>query len=116
MSTKDLALILLVGHITSAILIAMVLKKQLRILRGRPDTTLRHARQILSGLALTVLIGNFVPLTIDSLVLMNKVSRNHPTPVGVAYATSNVIILVLSAASVLALYIAAERLVPTTER
>lgn len=116
MSAKQLALILLVGHITSVILIAIVMKKQHRILRGKPDAELRHARQILSSMALTVMIGNFVPITIDSLVVVSKVTRAHPTSVGIAYATSNVIILVLSAASVLALYVAAEKLAAATER
>lgn len=108
MSTKELAVILLLGHISSVVFIVMVLYRQLRILRGRPDSTLRIARIVLSTLAGTILVGNFIPITVDSLVLADVVVRNQPSAAGIVYATSNVVILVLSSASMLALYVIAE--------
>lgn len=110
MSARELAVVLLVGHVSSVILVSLVVRKQLRIFKGTPDKSLRAGRITLTALALTVLIGNFVPIIIDSLVLIGPVKRAHPSPVGVVYATSNVIILLLSAMCVLALYIVAERL------
>lgn len=110
MNTKTLALILLTGHLMAVVLIARVLWRQLKIVRSRPDPQLRGGRIVLLVLALAGLCGNFIPLAVDILVLLNVVSRTKPNPVGVAYALSNVITLIVITGALLALYIIAERL------
>lgn len=110
MDTKTLATILLVGHIIAVVVILMVLHRQMKIIRSRPDPELHAGRMVLLFLALGALIGNFVPITIDILVLVGEVQRNNPQPVGILYATSNVFTLVWEAIAILALYLVAEKL------
>lgn len=114
MDTKTLAAILLMGHVIAVSVILLVLSMQIKILNGRPDRELHSGRMALLALALSMLFGNFIPIVVDILVLAGSVERNHPSPVGVMYALSNVITLILSATSVLALYIIARKLIKKT--
>jgi hypothetical protein len=114
MSTKVLALILLVGHLTSVGLISRVLWRQLKIMLTKPDPELREGRRVMLILALTGLSGNFVPITVDVLVLVSIVQRHPPNLVGVAYALSNVITLIIISSAINTLYIVAEKLLRKT--
>lgn len=110
MDSKTLAAILLIGHIAAVAVILLVLRRQIKILRSKPDPELRHGRMALLVLALGALFGNFIPITIDMLVLTGEVQRNAPQPVSILYATSNVLTLVWEAFAILALYVVAENL------
>jgi len=110
MNAKLLALTLLVGHVIAVGLISRVLWRQLKILRTRPDPELREGRRVLFILALAGLCGNFVPIGTDVLVMANVVHRQSPSPVGILYALSNVITLIIVTGAVQALYVVAEKL------
>lgn len=89
----------------------LVFYRQIKILRQRPDPTLRSGRAALFVLAAAILGANFIPMVIDILVIFGEIGRNRPSVVGVAYALSNVLTLVFSAGALYALYVIAERLV-----
>lgn len=114
MSTKILALILLLGHVTAVALISRVLYRQLKILLTKPDPELREGRRVMFILALAGLLGNFVPISVDVLVLISIVQRHTPNPVGIAYALSNVITLIIISAAINTLYVVAEKLLRKT--
>lgn len=115
MSAKLLAAIFLIGHITALVVILHVLSRQFRIITQRPDSSLNSGRFVLFVLAAAIGLGNFIPIIVDSAVLLGAVTRANPTLIGVVYSLSNLLTLVLSASAVLALYIIAERLYNSTE-
>jgi len=110
MDTKMLAASLLVGHLIAVVLSLLVIFKQVRILRRRPDPTLKSGRVALFILAVAVTLGNFIPIAVDLAVLAGGYGRTEPSAIGIAYALSNVLTLISSAVALLILYIIAGRL------
>lgn len=110
MDAKLLAAILLTGHVVAVIVTVLVLIRQVKILRGRPDPELQTGRMVLLALAIVIGLGNFIPIAIDAAVILGGVYRPHPSLFGIAYALSNVFTLIFSASAVLALYIIADKL------
>lgn len=107
---KVLAATLLLGHVLALVVVVLVLSRQIKILRGKPDPTLQIGRLVLLALAVVIGLGNLVPIAIDAAVILGSVTRAKPSHLGVLYALSNVFTLILSASAVLALYVIAERL------
>lgn len=110
MDVKTLAAMLLFGHVLALIVITLVLLRQVRILRSRPDPELQTGRMVLLALAIVIGLGNIIPIAIDTAVLLGEIPRAKPNLFGILYALSNVLTLTFSASAVLALYMIAERL------
>lgn len=110
MSIKTLAVILLVGHLVAVAIILSVIRKQVKILKQKPDPELHAGRVFLSISAVGILLGNAIPLVVDAGVLFDKIHRTHPTAPGVAYALSNMLTLNLLAGAMFATYVVAEKL------
>lgn len=110
MGVKELATMLLTGHVIALIVTTLVLSRQVRILRSKPDPELQTGRLVLLALAIVIGLGNLIPMTIDAAVIVGVVPRTPPNAAGVLYALSNVLTLIFSASAVLALYIIADRL------
>lgn len=107
MDTKALAVSLLVGHLIAVVLSLMVIFRQVKILRQRPDPALRAGRITLFVLAIGITLGNFIPIAADVCFLLGV---QLPAWIGIAYALSNVLTLIWSAVALLVLYIIAARL------
>ena len=111
MDTKTLAASLLVGHLMAVVLSLLVIFRQVRILRRRPDPALKSGRIVLFILAVVITLGNFIPIAVDVAVLVGEYGRAQPSAIGIAYALSNVLTLIAFAIALLALYIIADKLV-----
>lgn len=105
-----LAVSLLIGHLIAVVLSVMVIFRQVKILRQRPDPTLRAGRIALFVLAVVITLGNFIPIAVDLAVIFDQHGRSSPSAIGIAYALSNVLTLISSAVALLILYIIAGRL------
>jgi len=116
MGVKELAAILLLGHLTALGVTILILWRQIKIIRGRPDPALQEGRLVLLGLAIIIGLGNFIPIAIDTAVMLGAVARAKPTVFGTLYALSNVFTLIFSASAVLSLYVIAERLLAKTRK
>lgn len=105
MSIKMLAIFLLIGHFGSVFFIGFVIKRQVELFRVPTMKNLKHFRLTLFYLSLAILIGNIVPITIDTLSLFINVGRpQHVHFASILYAMSNALIEFLSAYLVWKLY------------
>lgn len=107
MGTKTLALILLGGHVVVVVLTLLVVIRQIKIFRQRPDATLRVGRIVMSIFTGGVLLGNVVPILVEICFLSGV---QLPRYAGLAYALSNVLTMIVLTGAVLALYVIAEKL------
>lgn len=98
MDIRQLAFLLLVGRIIAVIFMLYVLYQQFRLVRlPPPDSFQGKARQLfiafrytLFALGIIVLVGNFIPVLIDTATLLNQVhGRRSPPPLLAAYGLSN---------------------------
>lgn len=110
MNTKQLAGVLLLGHLLSVVIVSIVLYKQHRILKDNPSPELHTGRMILLAFAVIILLGNIIPIAIDGAVIFGNIARNRPSGFGVAYSLSNSITALCSAGALLSLYVIAEKL------
>lgn len=105
MSIKMLAILLLIGHFGSVSFISFVIQRQVGLLKIPIEKELKHFRMTLFGLSLAILIGNFIPITIDTLTLFINTGRpEHVRFVSILYAMSNAVIEFISAYLVWKLY------------
>ncbi|HJQ08007.1 MAG TPA: hypothetical protein VJ836_00835 [Candidatus Saccharimonadales bacterium] len=111
MDVKTLALLLLIGRVLSLVALVVVLRKQIRIFRSKPDPKLRAGRIVMLSFVLIILAGNLVPIGLDIAVLMDEIKRNTPSIAGIAYALSSNLNSLFLSYALLALYIIAEKLV-----
>lgn len=107
---KTLALVLLLGRIVSVVFISLVLWKQYKLLRlplEPPSKEINNFRKLLFILSCIILLGNVVPVVIDTLTLMSpdSIGRNPSIPtISVAYALSNSATAAVSAFTIWLLY------------
>lgn len=105
MPIKELAILLLIGHIGSVFFISFVLKRQWGLLKYPINKNLKHFRLTLFFLALAILIGNFIPIVIDALTLFVNLGRpSHIKPISIAYSLSIAIVEFISAYLIWTLY------------
>lgn len=106
MDIRVLATVLLIGHLISAVFMAIVLVRQVRLFRLRAQDGLVWFRRILFVLALGIFFGNFIPIFIDALTIFNIVTRstNRVNTIGIAYSVSNALVFALSALLIWILY------------
>lgn len=105
MSIQELATILLIGHFGSMFFIGFVIKRQLTLFKIPTMKGLKHFRLTLFYLSMAILIGNFIPITIDTLSLFINIGRpQHVKLASILYAVSNALIEFLSAYLVWKLY------------
>jgi hypothetical protein len=109
MGVKTLAFILLAGRIVSLIFTGLVLYRQIRLSKLAAPSWLVSFRRVLLGLTLVIFIGNFIPMVIDILVLVDEVQRNSPNPVGVAYALDSNLTAVFASIAIWSLYKLAQK-------
>ncbi len=111
MDIRILAVLLVTGHLASAFFISRVLILQIPLFKARRYPELKWFRRILFTLALAIFIGNFIPILIDGLTIVDFVHRStkHVNSVGVAYSISNALVFSLSALLIWFLYRLAAR-------
>lgn len=115
MDIKTLAKILLIGHVVSASFMFFVLKKQLALFKLNIEPELVKFRKVLFGLSLAVFLGNFIPIVIDVLTIVSKVTRSQPSTIGIYYAFSNCIFSILSAILIWTMYRLASKIAVIVE-
>lgn len=105
MNIKTIAFILLMERLVAVLFGLLALMIQIPLLRKpilqevmwtvRVFGKLYHIpvlkvmRWALFVLMIIILVGNFIPILIDTLTLFLDVGRANPSPIGVAYAVSN---------------------------
>lgn len=114
MDTKTLATMLLVGRIITVVVILLVIYRQIKIARSRPDPSLRAGRVVLMSMSIVALLSNVVPVLIDIGVILGEIPRAKPTYYGIAYGLSSNLSTMFLSFGVLALYIIAEKLLKKT--
>lgn len=87
-----IALGLLLGRIVTVILTAMVIRKQYRVLKTKKYPELKMLRRNLMLGTIILLIGNFIPIVIDTLGIFNRGSFS----LLLAYVFSNNITAILA--------------------
>lgn len=97
MDIKELALILLIGRIISDLFIFAVLRRQWQLITARYKDRLDKMRWVLFSVSVVIFLGNMIPIGIDIATLLADVGRAQPTSVGIMYAfSSNIPMLMLS--------------------
>lgn len=106
MNLRTLAIILLSGQIFSAVFILLVLMRQLALFRLQVQPGLKWFRVVLFFLALTIFIGNLIPILIDILTIRTPGIRvvHHTNLIGVLYAASNTFVATASALLIWIMY------------
>lgn len=106
MNIKTLAEILLTGQIFSAVFIFLVLVRQVALFRLRVQSGLEWFRRILFALALTIFLGNLVPIIIDIATIRQPAIRvvKHTNLIGLLYASSNTFASTMSALLIWIMY------------
>lgn len=91
MDIKIIAAVLLTLRLMSVAFLYLVLKRQVRYLRSKKEPELQNVRILLTSLTAIILLGQLVPILIDSVTLLDVVERSmsRPHPIGIAYALSN---------------------------
>ncbi len=107
-----LASILLVFHVVSTILIALVIKRQWKLFRvpipkeySSDASSIRKFRKLLFFLSIAILIGNIIPIVIDVLTLFIETGRPaNLRIISIFYSVSNATTALISATLVWLLY------------
>lgn len=90
MDIKQLALLMLAGHMVSVIFMLLVIKTQWGLFKKIIEEDLKPFRNRLYTLSVLILIGNLIPIAIDLLTLFFPLPRPlSVSPVSVFYALSN---------------------------
>ena len=100
---NSISLVLFFLHLIASLFMISVIRKQLGLFKKYIDPELRGFRMILFSLSVAVLIGNFVPLTIDFINAINPAVDEVPFG-RVLYITANAIIAVVSAGLIWSMY------------
>lgn len=118
MSVKLLASILLIGRLVSVVFISLVIRRQWTLFKSKIAPHLVSFRRNLFILSIVILLGQVVPIIIDTLAIYADVSKSSasPSPIGVAYAVSNCLTSILSAIFIWTLYRMAARQLITTDK
>lgn len=100
------AAILLVMGLASMAFIVVVIRRQLQLFKiPITDTSVRHFRYVLFALALTIIITNLIPVSIDALSLFVNLGRpKEVRMLSVVYAMSVHINALLSSYFIWRLY------------
>jgi hypothetical protein len=106
---KIIALTLLICRIVSVAFILAVLRKQWGLLKARNHVEVATLRKVLFYLAVVILVGQFVPILIDSATLLDQAKRNAPSALGIAYAYSNALTAMISSLLLWLVYRVSER-------
>jgi len=105
---KTIALILLIGRAVSVTFIVLVLWKQWKLLRlplEPPSKEISNFRKLLFFLSCVILVGNFIPIIIDTLTLFVDTQRPAELHViSIMYALSNSFTAAISAFTIWLLY------------
>lgn len=112
MDIKQVAAILLIGRLASCLFMASVLRRQLQLFKNEVYPELHTSRKRLFALAITVFVGNIIPILIDVATIVSPTSlsrEDSPSVAGVTYGFSNCITAVVSSALVWSLYRLAAR-------
>lgn len=111
MDIKTIALLLLIGRLTAFVFMGLVLSKQLKLFKATLPDSLRRVQKVLFFIALVIFVGQFIPIMIDVLTIIDSLSqkRGSPSVVGVAYAFSNNITSILASLFIWLLYRLAAR-------
>jgi hypothetical protein len=111
MDIKTLALIMLGGHLVSVGFMASVIVKQWGLFKRLIEESLKGFRRVLFALSILILVGNIIPIFIDTLTLFYSLPRPlSVSSVSVFYALSNAYLAAAAPAiAIWVLYKMAER-------
>lgn len=106
MNIKTLAAIVLVGQLTSVVLMGFVIRRQLELFKYAIDSEVKMFRRILFMLALVAFIGHLVPTAISIGTLTNHITRSVQTInfFGMIYSITNTTVATASAILISSLY------------
>lgn len=105
MSIRLLAFILLLARLGSMTFIVLVLLKQWRLLQTPIEPYIQRFRKVLFALSVAILLGNLVPIFIDTLTLFVETQRPASVKgISIAYAFSNAITSFISSYLIWTLY------------
>lgn len=91
-SIQTLAVILLVGRIVSIVFMALVIWKQIKLLRLPIEDEIRSFRKLLFFLSWVIMLGNVIPFIIDFVTIVSDdaLGRNPFIPaISTSYSLSN---------------------------
>jgi hypothetical protein len=107
---QTLAGILLAGRLVSVTFLVLVLIKQWRLLKLYVEPEIRGYRKLLFVLSCIILVGNFIPIVIDTATLFVETNRNpNVRSLSIMYALSNSATAAISAATIWLIYRTAGR-------
>lgn len=89
------AAILLTLRLIAVGFLGYVLVRQFMVLRDQPHR-LHWSQKLLFSILLVTMLGNFIPILIDTAALVGWYTRAQPPALGVAYAFSNAITAAVS--------------------
>lgn len=110
MEAKTLAIYLLVGRIASLVVLGLILHRQIKIFRTRPDPELRNGRILMMVYAIGLILFNVIPILIDLGVIFADIPRNRPSGYGILYALDSNLGMLFASSALLTLYIIAEKI------
>lgn len=76
MDTRVIAALLLIGRLITVIFILIVLINQIKLLRNNIFPELKPVRKRLFAMNVVLLLGQFIPITIDALGIWGRGSFN----------------------------------------
>lgn len=101
---------LLIFRLVSTVFIIWVMKIQVGLMRLPIDEEVRAFRKVLFVISIFILIGNFVPIIIDSITMFVPTGRPpRVNPISIAYAFSNAFTAMASSVLIWLLYRLATR-------
>lgn len=72
MSTKEISLLLLFGRLFTVLFVSLVIRLQVQLVKQNRGPELQWYRKSLLALTIVLLVGNFVPIVIDSYGILGK--------------------------------------------
>jgi hypothetical protein len=91
MDIRLLAVMLLIGRLTSLFFVVGVIRLQIKLMRAKAFPELRPLRRILFAMSIVFMTGTIIPIIIDVLTLLpiETGRATAPSAIGVAYVLSN---------------------------
>lgn len=115
MDIKLIALLLLLARVGSATFIFLVLRKQAQLMQYSITPALQSFRRVLFAISMIIFLGNFVPIFIDIVTILDNVERPQPRTIGIIYGFSNAITALIASILIWLLYRLAGRTAVTTQ-
>lgn len=116
MDIRDTAIVLIILRVLSVVFLLLVVRRQIRLIKANNPSDVQTTRIGLFALALTLLVGNIIPLIINIYSLCHGILVTHPSLPNELYSYSNAITAAIASGTFWLLYRLVEQEITSSQQ